>query len=829
MSLILPKYGDALTLFTSQRKEGDPPPRKTPRLDPTASGSVRTSASSSTHRGPIRLSLNNGPISTEPPASYTRTLFGRLSNCIRVTLPTSTSGTDSMSISEAYASCRLLVRSMDMGEDIYRTLTQQLEKYQTKLLGELKPSTALPMEWLSSLATEWKLFDSRLKTLQCMLSDIDQFYVPSRPNLTTVYELGLRTFGSFLQDPIISDRVQAGIVEWLTQERLNPAQDANIRRKHRETVITVRRCLVSLRLYGDLVETPYLQATTAYWTDEGAVRRNADGFSAAKYIADAIEVIKGEEDRAKEVLLPGGWEPVGRATEKALLADAAPTLASKALQTLLVKKDKPAIQALYRLYRRAEVLEDLRLAFKNILQENVRNIVMAGVEDSANKKGKTSKNRSRGKSEEDEKMVPLLVELRAFAKAVVKECFGEVARGQFAGALDDAFSLGVSARDYTPGAMMAQALDREMRRGQRGETEQAWKNKLFDMLDLSRYTRDKDVFREIYTRALAKRLLTKSTADDDMEKTLIVKLKADYDPEFSAGDVMFKDLQQSATEMEDYRRRIGDSANDIDLSLNVMVLTHAKWPSFKENNMLESEESAKSHGRGNKSSATSHVDLPPEMAAALHRFEVYYKEKHDRHRMAWFHSLGTVTLTARFPGGTKEISVSMYQALVLLLFNEQDQFSAADIQSRTQLGQEDLTVTLQSLTLGKKHVLLRADTKTTKDIALGDQFKWNSEFTDPKRNIRILSIQQQTTTEETQDAQDDILSERPHVIDAAIVRIMKAKKTLTYEQIKTETIIALEKHFQPSVSDIKKRIDELQEKDYIVRDDKERNVFHYVA
>lgn len=73
------------------------------------------------------------------------------------------------------------------------------------------------------------------------------------------------------------------------------------------------------------------------------------------------------------------------------------------------------------------------------------------------------------------------------------------------------------------------------------------------------------------------------------------------------------------------------------------------------------------------------------MAAALHRFEAYYKAKHDRHRMAWFHSLGTVVLTSHFPGGDKEISVSMYQGLVLLLFNEQDQFSAAEIQSRTKL------------------------------------------------------------------------------------------------------------------------------------------------
>lgn len=90
----------------------------------------------------------------------------------------------------------------------------------------------------------------------------------------------------------------------------------------------------------------------------------------------------------------------------------------------------------------------------------------------------------------------------------------------------------------------------------------------------------------------------------------------DYDPEFSAGDVMFRDLQQSATELEDYQRRIDDSADDLDRCLTVMVLTHAKWPSFKENNMLESEESARTHQnrRGGKASApTTHVDLPPKV------------------------------------------------------------------------------------------------------------------------------------------------------------------------------------------------------------------------
>ncbi|KAG8745667.1 hypothetical protein FRC10_007364 [Ceratobasidium sp. 414] len=806
MGLVLPKYG-ALTLLKPQRKDGDPSPKKTARLDPPASGSAFTSTSASLlSRAPIKLSLVNGPISTEPPASYKRSLFGRLADTIRATIPTDTSGAECMPITEAYHACRTLVRTMDMGEDIYRTLSQQLDQYLSKMLSKLKADRKSEVDWLGLLAEEWRSFENKL--------------------------VGLSLFKSMVVEHSITDKVQAGIVEWLNQERLNSRPDYN----QRQSVLTLRNCLVSLRLYGQCLEEPYLVATTAYWTDEGAVQRNADDFSAAAYIETCIKNIKTEEDRARVVLLPGGWEPVGKVTEQALLADAAPALASKALSTLLVAQEKDALKAMCELYRHAGLLTDFRVAFKNILLDNVREIVMAGA-DTNGKKTRTSKARNRGKADEihpDEKIVPGLITLRNFAKEVVKECFGEVSRGEFASALDDAFAAGVGARDYVPSAMMAQALDREMRRRQRDESDQGWKDKLFGILELSKYTRDKDVFREIYTRALAKRLLTQSTTDDDMEKTLIVKLKSDYDPEFSAGDVMFKDLQQSSGDMADYRRRLEGYTNDLDQSLNVMVLTHAKWPSFKEHNMLASDDTSGTaqRKRGRKqTTAITPVELPPkvclfvnsgtsvniilQMAAALLRFEKYYTSKHSQRRTAWFHSLGTVVLTSRFPGGNKEISVSMYQALVLLLFNEKEQFSAAEIRLRTKLSQ--------------KRVLIRMNPKSTKDIAPSDEFRWNSGFTDTKRNFRIQSIQQQTTMEDTQEAEKEIVEGRQHVIDAAIVRIMKAKKTRTYEQLKTETIMALEKHFKPSVADIKKRVDELQEKEYIERDPSDRNVFRYVA
>jgi hypothetical protein len=78
---------------------------------------------------------------------------------------------------------------------------------------------------------------------------------------------------------------------------------------------------------------------------------------------------------------------------------------------------------------------------------------------------------------------------------------------------------------------------------------------------------------------------------------------------------MFKDLQQSSGDMADYKRRIQGSADEADQSLNVMVLTHAKWPSFKENNMLASDDSpVPTRKRGRKAATTTtRADLPPKV------------------------------------------------------------------------------------------------------------------------------------------------------------------------------------------------------------------------
>lgn len=74
-----------------------------------------------------------------------------------------------------------------------------------------------------------------------------------------------------------------------------------------------------------------------------------------------------------------------------------------------------------------------------------------------------------------------------------------------------------------------------------------------------------------------------------------------------------------------------------------------------------------------------------------------------------------------------------------------------------------------------------------------------------------------------------IEGDRKHLLDAAIVRLMKAKKQMTHGQIVNETVLAVQKHFVPSVGAIKERITSLTEQEYMRRDEEDMGLYIYVA
>jgi len=78
--------------------------------------------------------------------------------------------------------------------------------------------------------------------------------------------------------------------------------------------------------------------------------------------------------------------------------------------------------------------------------------------------------------------------------------------------------------------------------------------------------------------------------------------------------------------------------------------------------------------------------LTPELQSSIDAFTEWYATQHRNRQLSWRPQLGTVTLTARFESGKYEIGVSLFQAIVLLHFNDDNSLDVKEIQARTGIG-----------------------------------------------------------------------------------------------------------------------------------------------
>lgn len=75
------------------------------------------------------------------------------------------------------------------------------------------------------------------------------------------------------------------------------------------------------------------------------------------------------------------------------------------------------------------------------------------------------------------------------------------------------------------------------------------------------------------------------------------------------------------------------------------------------------------------------------MVQYLEAFKLFYLNKHSGRKLQWQPSLGHCVLKAVFSHGDKELQVSLFQALVLLLFNKTDKCIFTDIKTATGIGE----------------------------------------------------------------------------------------------------------------------------------------------
>jgi hypothetical protein len=95
---------------------------------------------------------------------------------------------------------------------------------------------------------------------------------------------------------------------------------------------------------------------------------------------------------------------------------------------------------------------------------------------------------------------------------------------------------------------------------------------------------------------------------------------------------------------------------------------------------------------------------------------------------------------------------------------------------------------LQSLACAKYRVLTK--TPKGKEVETTDTFSYNASFTDAKMRIKINQIQLKETKEENKTTHERVAADRHYETQAAIVRIMKSRKTIKHAELIAEVIEA---------------------------------------
>ncbi|KAL4853220.1 Cullin-4 [Chlorella vulgaris] len=613
------------------------------------------------------------------------------------------------------------------------------------------------------LALDTTTFLQRVVALQVFLY-LDRAYVVGKPGTLSVFQLGLQQLRCHMEAlPHVHNRIVDSLLQLVEAERSGEAVTRHLL-KHTVAMLT------NLRLYEDGARDMLLSSATQYYSREGSTLINE--LDLAAYLVHCERRLAEEYDRCEAYLGLSLRRPLKSILDQCLLEAHMSSILDGTRQ-LLASCQEQDLGRLYSMCNRIGALAGLRLVYRGYIR-------------SAGSEFVTDEHKAR----EDE-MVARMLRFRRDMQSVLHNSFANHA--DFALALKEGFEACLNSRADKPAELIAKYLDSILRRGSKAGAQDSSLEEVLDAaLALFRYVQGKDVFEAFYKRILSRRLLMGRSASMDAEKLCISKIKAECGPQFTNQlEGMLKDIEISSDIMSGYKQFVAAQPASAGVDMNVLVLTSGFWPSYRAFECL----------------------LPSELLRAQKEFADYYLSKHGGRKLAWHGTSSNCVVRAHFPLGVKELQASLHQATILLLFNESEQLSFSDVQAAIKLEETELRRTLASLSLAKEKVLRKEPAGS--DISPKDVFRFNEKYTSKLYRVKINNLQMQDSDEDSKKTNEQVLQDRFHQIDAAVVRIMKMRKTLSHNLLLGE--LASQLRFPVGQSDVKKRIESLIDREYLQR------------
>lgn len=287
----------------------------------------------------------------------------------------------------------------------------------------------------------------------------------------------------------------------------------------------------------------------------------------------------------------------------------------------------------------------------------------------------------------------------------------------------------------------------------------------------------KMAFINAYTNSISRRLLLGRNANVDLEKRIVERISR------VVGADALADIRSM---LADYAQ--AQHTHESEAVFSALVLGKKHWPELLLLAPL--------------------LVVPERLQQILDSFGEQYKLRDPKwlqRNLDWSsYTLHQLTLSVGFDKEPKDLQVNLLQAAVLLLFEEKETYTMAEILDLTKIQPKQLLRVLASLT-GKYRILLVDGTNVT----------WNNAFTDRAKKLKFPMTREREVGDKAVDTtvKRDAASE----IQAFVVRTLKLEQKVHYQILLGDTL----KHFETNpvaVLDIKRQVEQLVNGGYLSRE-----------
>ncbi|OTF75919.1 cullin-like protein [Euroglyphus maynei] len=768
---------------------------------------------------------------------YVNNIWIRLKTAIQEIQKKNNSG---LSFEELYRNAYTMVLHK-YGERLYTGLRDVVKEH---LVHKIRKDVmnALPNNnFLQVLNQAWNDHQISMTMIRDILMYMDRVYV-NQNNVDNVYNLGLILFrDNVVRHGPIRDQIRETLLDLVMKERNGELID-------RLAVKNTCNMLIHLGLshrsvYEEDFEKHFLQQSAEFYKVES--QKFLAENSASVYICKVEQRINEEAERARHYLDASTESVIVKVVEQELISRHMKNIVEMEHSGVLHMLENQKIDDLARMYKLFSRVDNGLTTIITAVSNHLRQEGKSLVTDDGNK-------------EDPIAFVTALLDLKDKYDIFLNRSFFN--DKEFLKMIGKDFEHFLNLNPKSP-EYLSLFIDDKLKKGVKGMADQEIEQILDKTMVLFRYIQDKDIFERYYKQHLAKRLLLNKSSSDDLEKSMISKLKTECGCQFTSKlEGMFKDISLSNSLNDEFKNHVLNHRLNLQgVDLTVRVLTTGFWPT---------------------QSNSSKCNIPMIPRQAFEHFIKFYLDKHNGRKLTLQPQLGWVDLNAEFYTTVKKsnnnindndevnvvvanldntvsssapnananngssststsssssttqfvikprkhiLNVSTYQMAILMLFNNRRKLTYDDIRNETDIPPKDLIRALQSLAVGKSSQRVLLKNPKTKEIEANHEFEVNDSFTSKFFRVKIHSVLAKGESEpERRETRSKIDEDRKHEIEAAIVRIMKARKKLCFANIVAEVTEQLKSRFIPDPQSIKKRIDGLIDREYLAKtpDDK---------